>query len=96
MPGGPVVKNPLSKAQDAGLTLGWGTGVLRTLGQPGPRAATREAHAPQLLSPGALEPMSHNKRREVPMCCKTQQSKIKKKKGHKLHTFPTASDVSPL
>ena len=46
-----MVKNPLSKAQDAGLTLGWGTGVLHILGQPGPCAATREAHAPQLLSP---------------------------------------------
>ena len=44
-PGGPVIKNPLSNARDAGSIPGWGTKIPHAVGQ---------------LSPHALEPMHHN------------------------------------
>ena len=69
VPGGPVVKNPPSNAGDAGWSL---VDELRSHVPPGnqahapqlesPRAATREARAPQLRAqvPGALESMLCN------------------------------------
>ena len=58
-PGGPVVKNPPSKAGDAGSIPGRGTKIPRAVGQLSPHAATTEparsgARVPQLeRSPGA-------------------------------------------
>ena len=47
-PGVPVIKNPSSNAGDVGLIPGQGTKSPHALGQLSP--------APQLLSPGNLEP----------------------------------------
>ena len=45
IPGGPVVKNLLSNAGDAGSIPGWGTKIQRALGKLSP---AREAHVLQL------------------------------------------------
>ena len=42
-PGGPVVKNPLSNAGDAGSIPGWGTKIPHAMGQLSPRTTTRES-----------------------------------------------------
>ena len=61
-PGGPVVKNPPSNAEDMDLIPGQGTKIPHTPGQLSPSCATsREVHAPQLLSPRALEPTLHKR-----------------------------------
>ena len=41
-PGGPVVKNLLSNAGDAGSIPGWGTKIPHAAGQLSPHAATTE------------------------------------------------------
>ena len=55
-PGGPVAKNPSVNLGDMGLTSGWETKILHSMGQGSPRPATTEpvcsgARAEQLLSP---------------------------------------------
>ena len=42
VPGGPVVRNLLSNAEDAGLIAGQGTKIPHALGQLSPRAPTAE------------------------------------------------------
>ena len=41
-PGGPVVKNLLSKAGEVGLIPGWGTKIPHAIEQLSPRATIRE------------------------------------------------------
>ena len=70
-PGGPVVKNLPSNAGDVGLIPGRGTKIPHAMGQLNPHATTTEpacsrARAPQLESPGALEPVHHNYRAHTP------------------------------
>ena len=65
-PGGPVVKNPPSNAEDAGLIPGWGTKISHASGQLCPHTTTTEpphsgAHTPQHREPG-----HHNQRACVP------------------------------
>ena len=40
-PGGPVVKNPPSNAEDTGSVSGWGTKIPHDAGQLSPHATTR-------------------------------------------------------
>ena len=88
VPGGPVAKNPLSNAGDAGSIPGWGTKSPHSEGQLSPHAATTEpthsgAHTPQLESPRATT-------REKPACrnwrspcaaTRTQCSQINKERN---------------
>ena len=61
-PGGPVVKNPPSKARDAGSIPGRGTKIPQTAGQLSPRASTREREA-------RLPQQDPTCRNEDPTCC---------------------------
>ena len=58
-PGGPVVKNPSVNVGDMGLTSGWETKILHSMGQGSPHPPSNEpgcsgAPAEQLLSPCAI------------------------------------------
>ena len=55
-PGGPVVKNPPSKAGDAGSIPGRGTEIPRATGQLSQSTATTEP-----VHPGAYEPQLRSK-----------------------------------
>ena len=82
IPGGPVVKNLLSNAGDAGSIPGWGTKIQRALGKLSP---AREAHVLQLLTYAEQQEKPEH---EKPLCCNLEkplytavktQSKEKKK-----------------
>ena len=64
-PGGPVVKNPPSNAEDEGLIPGQGTKIPHTVEQLSPCSAITEAHS--FWSPQATtrESMRHNERSHI-------------------------------
>ena len=61
-PGGPVVKNPPSKAGEAGSIPGQGTKIQNAAGQLSPRAPTTEAMRPGARTPHLekRKPARHN------------------------------------
>ena len=66
-PGGPVVKNPPSKAEDVGWIPGQGTKIPHAAGQLSPRATTTELVRSRACAP-QLETL-HPATREEPRRC---------------------------
>ena len=60
LPGGPVVKNPLSNAGNIGSTSDWETKSPHTTGQPSLGAATTERTCSGAKAPGPQKPEHHS------------------------------------
>ena len=89
-PGGPVVKNPPSKAEDTGSIPGLGTKIPHAMGQVNTHTTTRE------LSTAITESMcssAHSLQQQRPLCRNWRKPECLKKDQHRQNKIKTPTTM---